>query len=134
MLCRPHARRNLLGLALLVRFQRFMSFRTLVLHPLLITLTILVGTAVLALKTDIAGTTMAEYTLPSVFLMGACTASLQGGTLSLASMMSPTHIQVSAAPAATCWAAPATGRKAWSLHGQWPVQRAPGLITPYLYT
>lgn len=94
--------RNLVGLALLVRYQRFMSFRTLVLHPLLVTLTILVGTAFLALQTDIAGTTMAKFTLPSVFLMGCCTASLQGGTLSLASMMSPTHIQVRAPPARCC--------------------------------
>jgi hypothetical protein len=81
-------------LGLLIRCQRYLSFSTLVLHPLLATLAILAGTACLVLKTGVPGTTMAAFTLPSLFLMGGCTALLQGGTLSLACMMSPAHIQV----------------------------------------
>lgn len=38
---------------------------------------------------------MAKFTLPSMGLMGLCTAMLQGGTLQLASIFSPVHIRVS---------------------------------------
>ncbi len=37
---------------------------------------------------------MAKFTLPSIGLMGLCTALLQGGTLQLASIFSPVHIRV----------------------------------------
>ena len=38
---------------------------------------------------------MAKFTMPSIGLMGLCTALLQGGTLQLASLFSPVHIRVS---------------------------------------
>jgi len=47
------------------------------------------------LKTQLSGDIMANFTLPSMGLMGLCTALLQGGTLQLASLFSPIHIRVS---------------------------------------
>ena len=44
---------------------------------------------------DLSGELMAKYTLPSIALMGLCTAFLQGGVLQLASIFSAVHIRVS---------------------------------------
>mmetsp|Transcript_26384 Transcript_26384/g.78336 ORF Transcript_26384/g.78336 Transcript_26384/m.78336 type:complete len:479 (-) Transcript_26384:1148-2584(-) len=84
---------NLLALAFLVKFQKELSLRVLVMQPLIITFIMLASTAALALKTDIPGDQMAKITLPSIGLMGLCTAMLQGGTLQLASIFSPVHIR-----------------------------------------
>uniref|UniRef100_A0A7S3VLA4 Uncharacterized protein n=1 Tax=Dunaliella tertiolecta TaxID=3047 RepID=A0A7S3VLA4_DUNTE len=84
---------NLATLALLIRYQRLLSLRVLVLQPLVITLIMLASTAALALKTQLSGDIMAKFTLPSIGLMGLCTALLQGGTLQLASLFSPVHIR-----------------------------------------
>ncbi|KAL6749212.1 nucleoside transporter-domain-containing protein [Haematococcus lacustris] len=84
---------TLLALALLVKFQRHMSLRVLVLQPLVITFIMLASTAALALKTELSGDLMAKFTLPSLGLMGLCSALLQGGTLQLASIFSPVHIR-----------------------------------------
>ncbi|GFH09840.1 uncharacterized protein HaLaN_05059, partial [Haematococcus lacustris] len=46
-----------------------------------------------ALKTELSGDLMAKFTLPSLGLMGLCSALLQGGTLQLASIFSPVHIR-----------------------------------------
>ena len=48
-----------------------------------------------AVKIDLSGELMAKYTLPSIALMGLCTAFLQGGVLQLASIFSAVHIRVS---------------------------------------
>lgn len=84
---------NLLALGFLVKFQKHMSLRVLVLQPLLITFIMLASTAALARKTDISGDMFAKFTMPSIALMGLCTAMLQGGTLQLASIFSPAHIR-----------------------------------------
>lgn len=84
---------NLLALAFLIKYQKYLSLRVLVLQPLVITFIMLASTAALALKVDISGETMARYTLPSIGLMGLCTALLQGGVLQLASIFSPVHIR-----------------------------------------
>jgi hypothetical protein len=68
---------NLLCLAFLVKYQKQLSLRVLVLQPLIITFIMLASTAALALKTDVPGDQMAKYTLPSIGLMGLCTAMLQ---------------------------------------------------------
>lgn len=84
---------NLLALAFLIKYQKSLSLRVLVLQPLVVTFIMLASTAALALKTDVSGDQMAQYTLPSIALMGLCTAMLQGGTLQLASIFSPVHIR-----------------------------------------
>eukprot|EP00798_Chlamydomonas_sp_ICE-L_P016322 gene16322-22512_t len=106
---------NLITLGFLIPYQRFMSLRVLVLQPLVITFLMLATTAALANKTDLPGDMMARVTLPSIGLManktdlpgdmmarvtlpsiglmGLSTACLQGGTLQLASVFSPTHIR-----------------------------------------
>lgn len=68
---------NLLALAFLVKYQKSLSLRVLVLQPLVITFIMLASTAALALKTDVPGDQMAKLTLPSIALMGLCTAMLQ---------------------------------------------------------
>lgn len=84
---------NLLALGFLIRYQKFLSLRVLVLQPLVVTFIMLASTAALANKTDLSGEMMAKYTMPSIGLMGLCTALLQGGTLQLASIFSPVHIR-----------------------------------------
>ena len=84
---------NLLALGFLIKYQKFLSLRVLVLQPLVITFIMLASTAALANKTDLSGEMMAKYTMPSIGLMGLCTALLQGGTLQLASIFSPVHIR-----------------------------------------
>lgn len=84
---------NLVTLAFLIKYQKFLSLRVLVLQPLVITFIMLGTTSALALKTDVPGAQMAKYTLPSIALMGVCTALLQGGVLQLASIFSPVHIR-----------------------------------------
>ncbi|KAG2490316.1 hypothetical protein HYH03_011267 [Edaphochlamys debaryana] len=84
---------NLVALGFLVRFQKHLSLRVLVLQPLVITLIMLVSTAALALRVEIPGDLMAKFTLPSLGLMGLCMAFLQGGTMQLASIFSITHIR-----------------------------------------
>uniref|UniRef100_A0A7S0WNE4 Equilibrative nucleoside transporter n=1 Tax=Chlamydomonas leiostraca TaxID=1034604 RepID=A0A7S0WNE4_9CHLO len=84
---------NIGALALLIKVQKHLSLRVLVLQPLVITLIMLASTAALALRTEINGIMMAQFTLPSIALMGGCTALLQGGTLQLASIFSPRHIR-----------------------------------------
>lgn len=84
---------NLIALGFLIKYQKFLSLRVLVLQPLVVTFIMLASTAALANKTDISGETMAKYTMPSIGLMGLCTALLQGGTLQLASIFSPVHIR-----------------------------------------
>ncbi|MEW5311898.1 MAG: hypothetical protein WDW38_003575 [Sanguina aurantia] len=70
---------NLLALGVLIQFQRYLSLRVLVAQPLLITFIMLVATAGVAVKVSISGEQMAQFTLPSLGLMGVCTAMLQGG-------------------------------------------------------
>mmetsp|Transcript_31022 Transcript_31022/g.68826 ORF Transcript_31022/g.68826 Transcript_31022/m.68826 type:complete len:479 (-) Transcript_31022:805-2241(-) len=84
---------NLIALGFLIKYQKHLSLRVLVLQPLLITFIMLASTAALALKTDLSGDLMAKFTLPSIALMGLCTAMLQGGTLQLACIFSPVHIR-----------------------------------------
>ncbi|GAX77749.1 hypothetical protein CEUSTIGMA_g5192.t1 [Chlamydomonas eustigma] len=84
---------NLCALGLLIKYQKFLSLRVLVLQPLVITFIMLASTAALALKIDLSGEMMAKYSLPSIALMGLCTAFLQGGVLQLASIFSAAHIR-----------------------------------------
>ncbi|KAG2422806.1 hypothetical protein HXX76_015753 [Chlamydomonas incerta] len=84
---------NLVALGFLVKFQKHLSLRVLVLQPLVITFIMLLSTAALALRTEIPGDLMAKFTLPSLGLMGLCMAFLQGGTMQLASIFSISHIR-----------------------------------------
>ncbi|GIL90052.1 hypothetical protein Vretimale_18111 [Volvox reticuliferus] len=84
---------NLVALGFLVKFQKHLSLRVLVLQPLVITFIMLLSTAALALRTKIPGDLMAKFTLPSLALMGLCMAFLQGGTMQLASIFSISHIR-----------------------------------------
>ncbi|PNH05370.1 Equilibrative nucleoside transporter 1 [Tetrabaena socialis] len=84
---------NLIALGFLVKFQKHLSLRVLVLQPLVVTFIMLLSTAALAVRTAIPGDLMAKLTLPSLALMGMCMAFLQGGTMQLASIFSITHIR-----------------------------------------
>ncbi|KXZ48068.1 hypothetical protein GPECTOR_30g163 [Gonium pectorale] len=84
---------NLIALAFLVKFQKHLSLRVLVLQPLVITFIMLLSTAALAVRTEIPGDLMAKFTLPSLALMGLCMAFLQGGTMQLAAIFSISHIR-----------------------------------------
>jgi equilibrative nucleoside transporter 1/2/3 len=55
-----------------------------------------------AVRTELSGDLMSKFTLPSIGLMGLCTAMLQGGTLQLASIFSPTHIRVRVSEGCVC--------------------------------
>lgn len=86
-----------MGLVALLALPRRPSFRTLIGWPLVGNAAVMAGALAVAAVWGLPGGAVLTVALPGVAATGVTTAMLQAGTLALAAVFPPVHIQVSEA-------------------------------------